>query len=179
MIVNIRGTSGSGKTYLIRAYRDAVGGWVRVGPDALHPTGYRCVGGTLVVGSYEATCGGCDKIKTQDEICARVRGFAAESPNVLFEGLLMSHLFSRYRDLSTELGGIVFAFLDTPLDICLQRVVARRERRKAAKKPFNPANTTGKWHDMRRVEEKFRIAGHRTTWLPWEDPLPGLLAFLP
>lgn len=181
-IVNIRGTSGSGKTTLIRLFRDHVGGWLPVGQPN-KPIGYTCADGTMVVGPYENTCGGCDAVKTQDEIGARVRAFAHDAPRVLMEGLLMSHLFGRWAALSEELqasglaDGITFAFLDTPLETCLARVQARRDAR-GATKPFNPTITTNDWGSVRRTADKFRAAGLRVVALNHADPLPDLLGAL-
>ena len=86
--------------------------------------------------------------------------------HVIFEGLLISHLFSRYAMLDRELfaQGIpfVWAFLDTPLEICLDRVRARREAR-GTETPLNVKNTTDKWHDMRRVFKKC-TQGYESDW---------------
>lgn len=171
MIINLRGTSGSGKSTAVR-YVMAGGSVseVRADPVDKHPIGYAVSGAVdgvvSVVGKYTTACGGCDTIKTQDEICGRVRRFATDG-HVLFEGLLISHLFSRYAALSDELGGICFGFLDTPLEVCLERVRARRAAR-GNTKPLNEKNTVQKWHDMRRVYGKFRDAGHNAVWVPNE-----------
>lgn len=187
-IVNIRGTSGSGKTTLVRALWDSA---ERVTPDhatmnggtAKAPQNYLLsrVEGMRdpflwVLGKYETACGGCDTIKTQDDICQRVRFFHSMGP-VLFEGLLISHLFSRYRDLAHELGGIRFLFLDTPEEVCVERVKQRREERarrlgKPAK-PLNETNTRQKWHDMRRVFEKMEVAGLHPEWIDGQNLANG------
>ncbi len=109
---------------------------------------------TYVMGSYENVCGGCDTIKTQDEICDRVRRFAPLG-HVLFEGLLMSNIFSRYNDLARELDPIpyIWAFLDTPLQLCLDRINARRKAR-GKLEPVNPFNTTAKWTQTKSCARK-------------------------
>ena len=78
----------------------------------------------------------------------------------------MSHSFARYAALDRELDqqGIhcIWAFLDTPLEVCLDRVRARREERRLAKavvpefKELNVKNTTDKWNDNKEVYHKFR-----------------------
>lgn len=169
MVINLRGTSGSGKTTVVRGIM-AKGDVIPLGGTAKKPEAYaiQLLGRerpVYAIGSYENTCGGCDAVSpgTQDEICRRIRHYAALG-DVLVEGLLMSHLFSRYAMLDRELHakGIqyIWAFLDTPLDVCLQRVEARREERRLAKtvvpefKPLNPKNTTDRWHAMSRVHAK-------------------------
>ena len=161
MVINIRGTSGSGKTTVVRGIMakgvvTPFGGTTKK-PDFysinLTPAIERPV---IVVGSYENVCGGCDSISTQDEICDRIRA-GASMGHVLVEGLLMSHLFSRYAMLDRELAAqnipFIWAFLDTPIDVCLARVVERREAR-GNFSPLNEKNTRDKWNDMHSVFDK-------------------------
>lgn len=190
VIVNIRGTSGSGKSTLVRKL---MGTAASVEPLVFRrldehttrhdkaaadqkPTDYRLdhpLGDIFVVGRYETACGGCDGIKTQDEICDRVRHYA-QFGHVVFEGLLISHLFSRYEALARELQGkghrYVTAFLNTPLDVCLQRVQQRRLAR-GNTKPLNTKNTEDKHRDSARVYGKFVQAGLEAVWINYTTPL--------
>jgi cytidylate kinase len=192
VIVNIRGTSGSGKTTVVRGLMSAASVekvFADDTDDALfgqskHPDAYALtmpdVSPTVfVIGSYENTCGGCDAIPKQDEICERVRRYASRG-HVVMEGLLMSHLFGRYAALDRELQPTpyIWAFLDTPLDLCIERVKARRDARGVAKKEFNPHNTTAKWHDMRRVYAKCQAAGLDARWVDHRDPVREVLRWL-
>jgi hypothetical protein len=195
-VINVRGTSGSGKTTVIRGVMGAgvttklfgepepdgslfgktptTPEAYRVEPQHQPPDGRPF----FVIGSYEAVCGGCDAIHTQDEICARVRRYAAQG-HVLMEGLLMSHLFSRYAALDRELQPTpyIWAFLDTPLELCIERVEKRR-RERFAKKPLNPHNTIQKWNDMRRVYAKCQAAGLDARWLDHTKATPTVLDWL-
>jgi len=78
----------------------------------------------------------------------------------------MSHTFGRYamldRDLAKEGTHCIWAFLDTPLDVCLARVTARREA-KGNTKPLNPENTTSAWHANRECYKKF-VSGSAKHW---------------
>jgi thymidylate kinase len=160
MVINVRGTSGSGKTTVMRYIMEKAVRIEKFGPEK-KPDGYQLVLGSgralYLVGSYENVCGGCDAIPTQDEICNRVRHWAHEG-DVLLEGLLMSHVFSRYAALAMELQRqdvpSIFGFLDTPLDVCLERVNARRAAR-GVTEPVNPENTSDKWHANRSTFDKF------------------------
>ena len=169
MIINIRGTSGSGKTVIIRGIMEKFSMRVPLGDNIKRPIAYELSADglptTYVMGSYENVCGGCDTIKTQDEICDRIRRYALQG-HVLVEGLLMSHIFGRYAELAKELYPIpyVWAFLDTPLQVCLDRINMRR-RAKGKLDPVNPENTTKKWHDMRRVFKKCELAKLDVRWL--------------
>lgn len=186
MIVNIRGTSGSGKSTLMRLLMEAHGGKVPwMGPDPTATTskerilGYVTGDGNIgVPGRYETDCGGCDSIKTQDEAQRRVAELAQHHPHVVFEGLLISHIYGRWAEMADEYPDQwAFAFLDTPLDTCVARVAERRAR-KGNFKEFDTTNTVQKWHDSLRVSAKARADGHRVVVLPWQDPLPALEALL-
>jgi hypothetical protein len=139
-------------------------------PDADRPNLY-------VVGPYTTQCGGCDAVKTQDECCNSVRTFASQG-DVVFEGLLISHIFDRYHKLDHEMADkysqhTIWAFLDTPLEVCLDRVRSRRNARAALTgkpvKEFNEKNTRDKWHDSLRGFEKCQAAKLDARWLPYTD----------
>jgi hypothetical protein len=168
VIINIRGTSGSGKTTVVRGIM-AKGIAAPMGENSKKPDGYLvklpfAPKPLFVVGSYENTCGGCDAISTQDEICDRVRAYASLG-HVMMEGLLMSHSFARYAALDRELHAqghhCIWGFLDTPLEVCLDRVRARREAARLAKvnppppKELNTKNTVDKHRDNQEVYLKF------------------------
>jgi predicted kinase len=160
--VNVRGTSGSGKSTLVRAFM----GDARVAHTNAEGKieGY-VSGGVYVVGKYETPCGGCDAVPTQDEVGRRVRQARERGYHVLFEGLLISGLFGeRYRDLATACAPFLFAYLDTPLEVCLERVQARRAAR-GDTRPFNPHNTILKYHDVLRTRRKIEDAGFQTVTL--------------
>lgn len=107
MIINIRGTSGSGKThttkqlmrlfdggepepllygshsnfkYLAERYPQkvvkSIGYTGTLSYPPIPPSTQEVPHTVSIVGRYETACGGCDTIKTQDEICDRVRAFA-------------------------------------------------------------------------------------------------------
>lgn len=161
MILNLRGTSGSGKSTVafdliqgaaeisLAPYKTKRGAdrWV---------TGYR-VGDLIVVGAYRTACGGCDSIHTQDLICESVRMATAQARHVFFEGLLISGLFSRYLILSRDLGGMTWAYLDTPLQKCLDRIYVRN-----GGKPIKEENTRGKYKATIATREKAQAAGEHT-----------------
>lgn len=163
-VYNIRGTSGSGKSTIVRGIMEK--GVVHPIGSEKKPDGYIVqipdLKNIYVVGPYVTACGGCDQITTQDEICERIRAYSSLG-NVLVEGLLMSHSFARYAALDRELAEkdvhCVWAFLDTPLEVCLDRVRARREERRAITgsefKELNVKNTTDKWNDNKEVYQKF------------------------
>lgn len=138
MIINLRGTNGSGKSTVAKGLMKGLEpnnvGLVEYKTPAGRPAH---VMGTrvpdldlIVVGKYTTACGGCDTIKTQDLCKEAVKAASKLASNVFFEGILASTLFSGYLALSQELkkarkGGLVWCYLDTPLEKCLQRIQQR------------------------------------------------------
>ena len=145
IVFNPRGTSGSGKTHLVKSLISHFGIKTRfLKPGTKRTNGYVLRNDTYVMGSYEITCGGADTIKTQDEVCQRVLKASKKYSHVIFEGVLVSDVFGRYLDLSKNVqpGAVyVWAILDTPLELCIKRVIERRVAR-GNDKPFDPKKHT-------------------------------------
>jgi hypothetical protein len=163
MILNIRGTSGSGKTHivneLVRLYdamipvynndRDDVlqyGGPFRLPKQRKQPLYYllRKIEGdevrtTALLGHYERACGGCDTISSLDTIFGLAREFAEAGQDVIFEGLLVSAEFNRSDALFGNFPHTVLR-LATPMDDCVASVQSRRDAR-GDERPLNPKNT--------------------------------------
>jgi len=136
-----------------------------------------------ILGNYSgARCGGCDTIKTQNLVCSLVRHFC-QFGHVVYEGLLMSSIFSRYAALSKELESygehMVFLYLDTPIDLCLERIKQRR-RQIGNKKPLDPSNTVRKHENTHGCYTKMEEAGLDARWLQHNDNMAvaQLLALL-
>lgn len=192
-IVQVQGTSGAGKTTLARALMKWASDrkWAvvaLVSPDE-KILGYELqqpkTGGRRVflVGKYTTPCGGCDQVGSSKEVLRRVREWA-ERGDVVFEGLLLSGGQGSLGRAMLKYGDrFAYAFLDTPLKVCLQRVQGRRNARAKLKgkkaEPLNPKNTTTKWHACQRYRERVLSMGYkRLAVLPHKDPLPGLLKLL-
>jgi thymidylate kinase len=183
MIIDIRGTHGSGKSWVVHQLLNRFKG-IPV-PDHGKIIGYElpAVDG-MVVGKYDSTCGGCDGIKTPEEVEDRVSTFRQFYTHVILEGILVSHTYERYHKLAESfklLSGkddYYFCFLDTPLELCIARVKARRFVQ-GNEKEFNPKNLI-KDYDViwNRVQKKCRDAGHNVVVLNHKDPIPQLLEML-
>jgi hypothetical protein len=140
VIINPRGTSGSGKTELVRRIM-ANYGWgsgSRVEPARRQgrerPIAYRLrhpLGGRplVLLGHYEATSGGCDTIRAKDgglDEAFRLAGeYAASGHDVLLEGLLLSGEHLRSAALA-KVHELYVLRLNTPLDRCIRNVIARQ-----------------------------------------------------
>jgi len=172
MILNIRGTSGCGKSTLVRMLMRTTGSRpIYSMQNGKSPTvvGYEStetVDVVRYVGRYATDCGGCDTIRTQDEAERRVRAWN-DKGHVIFEGLLISHIYGRWSQLAKDCKPFLFVFLDVPLEVCIERVKQRRMTSSRSEKPFNPKNTIDKWNDMRRVSAKAIADGHCVKW--WKN----------
>lgn len=180
VVIHLRGTSGSGKSTLIKRFLDdpallfANEEGTPLDPNAgskMTLLGYVSMAHPLaVVGPYKTPCGGCDAVKTQEEICLRVKRFAVTlQKHTLFEGLLASGLFSRYRDLAQQLeqSGVQYTscIMPAPLDLCLERLQARRAAR-GDDRPLDPKNTVAKHGAILTAHHKLLEAGVRSIVLP-------------
>lgn len=184
-VVNIRGCNGSGKTTIVRRFLDRLPS-TPLGGKPGKPAGYYVDAmpwglalPVYVVGSYENACGGTDGIKTQDEIVDRVRR-AHACGHALVEGLLMSKSSDGgvTAPALRELGGI-FAFLDTPWEVCLERVLVRRAAA-GNDKPFDPDKTMRSAYEQchRSAELLTAAGGYDVRWLPWQDPVTRVVEWL-
>lgn len=186
MILDVRGTHGSGKSYIAHqllsyGYEEIVGYNEYKKKESI--LGYSVPSLDLaIVGKYETQCGGCDGVGSSDEVCRRVRVFAKNYRHVVFEGILVAHTFQRYHTLAMELVKdgypYVFAFLDTPLQTCIERVKARRVA-KGNNKELNPNNITRDHHNIFTVvRRKCMAAGHTVIVLPHQAPMYDVIKLL-
>lgn len=139
-IVNIRGTSGSGKSTLVHrllqehgntgvvSIRRTLDNWKKEKVVAYEIVREPAI---FVVGRYETQCGGCDAFSykgSHDDIQAMVEEFAAQG-NIIFEGLTISSSYGRWLKVSEKFPRkMVWAFMDTPEEVCYQRILARSGR---------------------------------------------------
>lgn len=159
-LINIRGTSGSGKSYIIHNILKH-GTWKKWVFENKVLGYYNEDIRWFVVGSYENTCGGCDGIKTQDEVQEHIKQWVDAGYNVIFEGLLISTLSSRWINLAQELSNRVntlFYYLSTPLEECISRVVKRRQL-KGNFREFNAENTSKRVQAINATFKKITNAG--------------------
>lgn len=179
LIINLRGNSGSGKTFTTRAFMKEIRsepgrvrgafwkGWDEIGD-------YKKQNWT-VLGSYENACGGCDTIKTQAEIIERVEYATSKGFNVWLEGLILSTIYGSVGAYSEKFGDRwVFAYLQPPIEECIRRIKARRAAA-GNTKPLNETNTRLRYGTIERNKHIVLGHGRRAIELDWRNPLPELL----
>lgn len=162
--INIRGCNGSGKTTVLRQYaatRSPEVYPVEVPNHKPIPVTYLS-NGVAILGDYSpaatGTTAGCDRIKTQQAVKDALETIDADA--VLFEGIIVSTIFQPWSDWSHENDGMVWAFLDTPLDVCLDRIQSRN-----GGKPINEKLVGDKWNTIKRVKHKATESGERVETL--------------
>jgi hypothetical protein len=164
MIINITGTSGSGKSTIVR---DVMKRYSIVQPEHTEgrrqPISYYCEKdefnkGLVVIGHYETPCGGCDTIKTPDEVQRQIIGAHEMGCHVLYEGIIIQD--DTKRRIALHKAGYPFAviLLTTTLDVCLAGIQARRDARGDAR-PLDPSNTQERMERQITRARKLRAAG--------------------
>lgn len=171
MIVNIRGSSCSGKStnmyQLLQMYPSAQV-WERTGWNKKK---HRCVGhllpgGLFLVGPYipPSKTGGMDMLmpgKTElvtlwlERNCVRY-------PFVIFESMMASLAIGRYHDLRLRLdaqlgvqNSVVFLFMDTPMETCRQRIYDRNGGLGPSGKGINEeATVVHQWNRIQQIRAK-------------------------
>lgn len=164
-VINVRGTSGSGKSTVVRKIMELYPAKTRIMiPGRKQPLGYilnRAPPGgrpLAVIGHYETACGGCDTIKFMDDVMARVREGNRFALDVLFEGVLLSGEAKRFIDLWVDGIPLQCLYLTTPIDVCIDSINTRRQAKHGDNAaPVNPTITTNRQKSIasarRRMDE--------------------------
>lgn len=165
-IIKIMGCSGAGKTTAARSILD-MATHVNVcrnqkGKDEAYDTDQPSVPAPVILlGNYRgANCGGMDTVDSAVEAIRLVNQYASLG-HVVHEGLLQSTYYGKMGTDSLQYGDrYIYAILDTPIELCLERVVHRREINGSTNK-FNPQLTRDKHASVQRAWDTARSRGHR------------------
>lgn len=182
-VLDIRGTHGSGKSYiplqLLKMYPQEE--WI--GQPLTYEGKAQILGyyiralNLTIIGRYESACGGCDGIHTQAEIKERV-AVASLTGHVLLEGILVAHTFGPWEEYSRPWAeNWKFLFLDTPLLRCIDNVNARRAE--AGKDVLaDPKNIVRDHARIWALKPKFEAAGRDARWVHHETSVADVLEAL-
>lgn len=161
LILQIRGTSGSGKT---TAMREIIGGLDLVPiieEGRRKPIGYYS-GSVCILGHYESTCGGCDNVGSARSVFDLIQRVQSLSPNnvdlVLCEGLLLSQDVKWTTELKEIGHDVRVLFLNTDTDKCIEQVKQRRLDA-GNDKPLNTHNTIKRVKLIERARTRLRQNG--------------------
>lgn len=171
MIINIRGTSGSGKSTIAKKVMSLYRGpHIRYFEEGRRqPIGYAChrenSGKPLaVIGHYEIACGGTDTISGYEKIFALIRKAHESGMDVLYEGLLLSGDVKWAAKLHEDGLPLLVIGLNVPIEVCLDAVNTRRHAKKPDALPVNPANTMAKHRSTKLGLDRLSSMGVRTAW---------------
>jgi len=155
MIIQIRGTSGSGKTTVVNRFRELSDDWEPVfQAKRKRPLYYRRGSTLALLGHYESPCGGCDTIGSARQVFDLIKKMEGRFENILCEGLLLSE----DTKWSSQLEDLRVLFLTTDLETCLDRVRARR-RAAGNDKPLSVDNTSKRVAVIERARIKLLNGG--------------------
>jgi hypothetical protein len=172
-IIQIRGTSGSGKTWVARQMIDRVGEWNSVmvpgRKKPLFMTSCSDWPPITVFGHYESPCGGCDTIGSARAVfdmlverwplVSTLNHRAAVYPTtILMEGLLLSEDVKWTAEMARLHYEVKVLFLTTPLDKCLLQIGSRRAS-VGNEKEVDPTNTTNRVRTIERARRKLVESG--------------------
>lgn len=180
--INVRGCNGSGKTTLLRSLaRDPLCRVINViVPDHKPIPVTYAPDGIAIIGDYTpaaagATTAGLDRIKTQAaaKAVAELVGRDPDVKAVLFEGVVVSTIYGPWHEWSKANGGMIWAFLDTPLEVCLKRIQERN-----GGKPIKEDQVADKHRTIARVREKALADGETVRDIHWETALKDIKAVI-
>ncbi|QYW02144.1 nucleotide kinase [Stenotrophomonas phage Sonora] len=181
-IINVRGCNGSGKTTLLRCLARSPECRVvfvamtqeenkgRAIPVTYTPDRLAIIGDYTLAAAGQTTAG-LDRIQTQaaaKRVIEKVIA-AGDVDAVLFEGVIVSTIFGPWLDWSRANGGMIWAFLDTPLDVCLKRIHDRN-----GGKPIKEELVVAKERMVGRAKAKAVEAGERVATINWQTALKDI-----
>jgi energy-coupling factor transporter ATP-binding protein EcfA2 len=168
MIVNVRGTHGSGKSTLVREVmslypdRQEVRKAIRrrpLGYILWRPERYEDFPAVFVPGHYETPCGGCDTITVVNDAYHVIGEHASLGYDVLFEGILAQHSGPQLRKLNERFPGKLRVVV---IDISDEEAIAavQSRRAEAGKEPLeNTDNIVKENRGARKSVEKMQELG--------------------
>jgi energy-coupling factor transporter ATP-binding protein EcfA2 len=161
-LVYVHGTNGSGKSTLARAVLAAAGGfeeYVPVKEGKEGKAGYTSAkSGVVLLGKYERACGGVDGYSPYAHIHEVMQGRAVLGDSRVFaEGLVTPGLETCQR-FASYFDKAVFIVLNTPTDVCIKNVLARRTR-KGNDKMYTPEKLYDKHRSALRWGDRLEAVG--------------------
>jgi len=164
-VLNLRGTNGSGKTYVARKLIEECKAVPYDFNERGKPLVYKGFFNSIPIyffGSYEANCGGCDTIPSVKIVADLLLKYHENNFGLLFyEGLMISHMIGTVGKAAKEINDDhVMAFLDTPLDVCIERVKLRRKER-GDLRPFDPKNVVADYPRVQAARKNALAQGYR------------------
>jgi uridine kinase len=158
VIIQVRGTSGSGKSTAMRRIMKELGTFKPVYVAGKKRPQYYIHESkpVLVLGHYETVCGGCDYLKSLRNVYELVRA-TQPSDFVLCEGLLLSEDV-KWTMTMAGCYTVRCIFLTTPIERCIERIRGRRVEA-GNSDPLNTTNTVRRVRTIERARNKLLASG--------------------
>lgn len=188
-IIKLHGCSGAGKTTVARAIMrcaDVIEEVVRESGknNKLKTEANVCKLPMLktavaVLGSYDTPCGGMDTYPSDaPSITKLIDDYYKLGVHVFFEGLLLSTYYGAVgRHLEQYGDNTIHAFMDTPIDVCLDRIKQRRLIMKSTNK-FDPMMTREKHFTIENLMLKCKMRGLRVVEIKYDEDPVKQIAYL-
>lgn len=181
MIVNIRGTNGSGKSTAVKSVMERYDTRTPVQIEGRkQPYYYRLTApdhrDLIVPGHYNTPCGGCDTITRPEDVFNLVRRFAEEGCDVLFEGIMVMDDVNRTIEIN-KTHPILVLSLTTPIDVCLASIQDRRNAR-GDERPLSDKNTRSRAERVKRNNARLKDSGVEVRSVTRETVVPEALKAL-
>ena len=200
-VLSIRGTSGSGKTTVVRRFLPApLTGGPKGGPVDLNwysaPTkkdpdrqlrvpGYTRQSEQLgligIVGPYHNACGGMDQLPSFS-VCRGAVNYMLNQMEcrwVFAEGLLASGVYGSWGEFSQGLRQFgheyAWCYMNTPLEVCKERVRARQAAAGQPDKDINWGNLEAKYEQVIGNREKALSMGELVYDLPYGNEITAVI----
>lgn len=177
-VIKLGGCNGSGKSTVARAVLDLTAEGepqyytLESGKKAKFYNGSWMDKPVFVLGKYDNACGGMDTISDKHDRFGMVKHFAESYGRdglVFFEGLITGKTYGAMGQLSEEHVALkkpimwLYTFMDTPFDVCVERVLQRRAARREAEQydsgpdMFDPMRTMDPtYRSCQRLAHKLR-----------------------
>lgn len=183
IILRVSGTFGSGKTTAVRQFINDYPHSILKKDGKIMGYGVDCtrMGITTpiyIIGKYDNVCGGTDSMQTQLAVAERILE-AHKYGHVLYEGALVSAsgLGGKVTQMTEETECTVYAFLDTPQDKCIERVIGRRKEA-GNEKEFSPKNLIDKFKSVSNCRKNLQNAGLRVEDINHLNTHPPILSII-
>jgi|SRR5215469_3556980 len=159
--VKLHGTCGAGKTTIARQFFKEAKNVepIQSNYNRKRIEAYRLDMGwnksLYVLGSYESVCGGLDTCDA-DTCVDLVSRYGNLDGHVLYESMIASGFYGRMGKVSEQWGpNHIFAFLTTPIEVCIQRTEQRR-RERGDLRPLDPVNVIDKDAAMQKLIKRLQ-----------------------